>query len=273
MSEQFSILVVDDEPGVCLALEGVLSRQGYRVTTALSATAALKHLEKQPVDLALLDLNMVGMDGLHLLDQIKRQWPDTVVMILTGYGTLQTALVALRQGAHDYLLKPSSPQDIIASVQRGLQKQSEERRRQQLLSRIEADLAELRSGMPQALVTPEAAPKEATEEMPQVIQAGPVILDLRRHVALFEGVPLSLTPIEFQTLASLVRRRGEVVRCVTLVKEAQGHECSEREARILVKAHISHLRQKMRLVSSNVDPIINMRGVGYMFVAGEQEET
>ena len=272
MSEQLRILVVDDEPSVCLALDGVLSRQGYLVKTALNGSEALRYLDNQPVDLALLDLNMKGMNGLELMAEIKHRWPDTVIMILTGYGTLQTALTALRQGAHDYLLKPSSPQDIIVSIEKGLAEKLEEKRRQHLLSRIEADLAELKGGLAIIPSTSDVETKGPVEEMPQVpqvIEAGDVVLDIKKHAFSFEGKLLPLTPIEFKILVSLVQRKGQVVSCSTLVQEAQGHECSEREARILIKAHISHLRQKIRAASPSGELVVNVRGVGYMFVADQ----
>ncbi len=271
MSVQTSILVVDDELSVCVALKGVLSRQGYQVTTALSGTEALHFLASQPVDLALLDLKMEGMDGLELMVEIKQHWPDTVVMILTGYGTLESALGALRQGAHDYLLKPSRPQDIIASVEKGLERKRQERRRQMLLERIEADLVELKSEMPSSSSAAKIALEEPAEEMPRVLQAGPLTMDLQKYTAYFEGSLLTLTPIEFKILAGMVWRQGEVVKCPTLVREAQGYECDESEARSIVKTHVSHIRQKLRAVSSKAEPIVNVRGVGYMFVIEEEE--
>jgi DNA-binding response OmpR family regulator len=268
-NEGIRILVVDDEPSVCLALEGVLSRQGYQVATAANGDEALKFMERLPVDLALLDLNMPGMDGIQLMGEIRRRWPRTQIMILTGYGTLETALTALRQGAHDYLLKPSSPHDIIASVERGLEERHKERRRQDLLSRIEADLSELR-GEPAASTAGEPAVERAAEDQIRAVQVGSMEVDLRRHTVAFDGQPLDLTPTEFRVLVSLMRRAGKVVTGATLVREAQGHECTEREARTLVKTHISHLRKKIHAVSPGSNPIVNVRGVGYLY--SEEEE-
>lgn len=263
-NEDIRILVVDDEPSVCLALEGVLSRQGYRVVTTNNADEALSFLERLPVDLALLDLNMPGMNGVQLMGEIKQRWPQTQVMILTGYGTLETAITALRRGAHDYLLKPSSPHDIIASVEKALGKKREERRRQDLLSRIEADLVELQGE--RAVPNAKELPGEGSaEDDVRTVQVGSMEVDLRRHAVAFGGKPLDLTPTEFRVLVSLMRRPGEVVTSATLVKEAQGHECTEREARTLIKTHISHLRNKIRAVASDIDPIVNVRGVGYLY--------
>jgi DNA-binding response OmpR family regulator len=271
VTNRASILIVDDEPGVCQAVQLVLERQGFQVVTALRAAEALRFLEEQPVDLALLDLKMEGMGGLELMAEIKRRWPDTVIMILTGSGTLQSALGALRQGAHDYLLKPSSPQDIIASVEKGLEKRRLRRRREQLLARIETDLAELRSERPLPPDSPTVGSEELAEDALRVLQVGSLVMDLQKYAASFEGESLTLTPLEFKILASLARRKGEVVKSSTLVREAQGYECDESEARAIVKTHISHLRKKMRTVSRNAAPIVNVRGVGYMLAVEETE--
>ena len=206
------------------------------------------------------------MDGLELMTEIKRRWPDTAVMILTGYGTLQSALGALREGAHDYLLKPSSPQDIIASVEKGLEKRRRERRRKRLLTQIETDLAELTGerSLPASASTTE--PEELSQDEPRVLQVGPLVMDLQKHAVSFEGQRLALTPLEFKILATLTRRKGEVVKSSTLIGEAQGYECDESEARAIVKTHISHLRKKMQAISPTATPIVNVRGVGYMLV-------
>jgi len=268
-TDRASILIVDDEPDVCQALQLVLERQGHHVAAVFSGEAALRFLGRRPVDLALLDLKMEGMNGLELMAEIKQRWPDTVVMILTGAGTLQSALGALRQDAHDYLLKPSSPQDIITSVEKGLQKRRREKRREQLLTRIETDLAELTGERPSSSGYPKA--EEPAEEPLRVLEVGSLVMDLQKYRALYEGQPLALTPIEFKTLASLARRKGEVVKSSTLVREAQGYECSESEARAIIKTHISHLRKKMRAISPAATPIINLRGVGYLLALEDQE--
>ncbi len=277
MNEQASILVVDDEPSVCIALQGVLLRQGYEVTTAPNGPEALRLLEKGPVDLALVDLKMDEMDGLQLMTEIKQRWPDTLVIILTGFGTLESALGALRQGAHDYLLKPTDPKNIIASVEKGLERKRQERRRQMLLERIEADLVELKNEMPQASTSSQVASatqatEEPSEEQVRILRAGPLIMDLDKYAAYLAESLLPLTSVEFLILANMMRRKGQVVKCATLVKESQGYECDELEARSIIKTHVSHIRAKIRDILPEVDYIVNVRGVGYMFMFEEEED-
>jgi DNA-binding response OmpR family regulator len=261
MEKQIRILVVDDEPSVCVALEAVLVREGYEVLTAHSGAEALQCMTESPADLALLDLNMPRMDGLQLMDEIRQRWPGTVLMILTGYGTLESALGALRHGAHDYLLKPSSPADIKSSVRKGLDKRWEKLRRQQLLTRIEADVQALAKGASETESTP-ATVDEAEPE--PVLEIGELLIDLYKHSVILAGKPVHLTPTEFDTLVALARKPGRVLSCAELVKVVQGYECDEREARGVIKTHISHLRQKLEPDPANPRYLINVRGVGYM---------
>ena len=261
MERQPRILVVDDEPSVCVALEAVLVREGYEVLTAHSGPEALQLMADTPADLALVDLNMPGMDGLQLMGRIRNRWPDTVMMILTGYGTLESALLALRYGAHDYLLKPSSPTDIKESVRKGLEELQAKLRRKQLLTRIESDVRALAEGTGETgSVTPAAS---ETEQKP-VLRVGELMIDIYKHSVTLNGQPINLTPTEFDTLVALARKAGRVLSCAELVKEVQGYECDEREARGVIKTHISHLRQKLEPDPANPRYLINVRGVGYM---------
>jgi two-component system alkaline phosphatase synthesis response regulator PhoP len=214
------------------------------------------------VDLVMVDLKMEDMDGLTLMEEIKRRWPAIVLIVLTGYATLESALKALRYGAHDYLLKPSAPEDIKQSVRKGLEKRWREVRRKDLLAQIEAGVRELAT---------EDLEMEATQE-PDLLEVGPLVIDFQKHMVTMDGRPVNLTPVEFGTLTHLAREAGFVVACSTLVKEVQGYDCRERKARTIVKTHIRHLRQKLESDPSNPEYILNVRGVGYMLVAPSLEE-
>jgi len=269
------VLVVDDEQPVRVTLKEVLSREGYEVLTASSGQEALQVMGDTAIDLVMVDLKMEGMDGLRLMGEIKQQWPETVLIILTGYATLESALKALRCGAHDYLLKPSGPEDIKRSVRGGLGKRWREVRRKDLLAQIEAGVREL---------TAEGLSMEAARELeafgdavpgrpesPPLLQVGQLVIDLQRHAATLDGRSLNLTPIEFGTLTHLAQQAGRVVTCSTLVKEVQGYDCHEQEARMIMKTHIRHLRQKLESDPSNPEYVLNVRGVGYMLVAPSPE--
>ncbi len=104
--EKTTILVIDDEQGVRDLFAKVLSRQDYNVLTAASGADGIQVAREQKVTLILLDIKMPGMDGLETLRRLKKVTPETAVIIITGYGTLQTSRKALKLGAVDYITKP-----------------------------------------------------------------------------------------------------------------------------------------------------------------------
>ncbi|MDH4135812.1 MAG: response regulator transcription factor [Anaerolineae bacterium] len=269
------VLVVDDEQPVRVTLKEVLSREDYEVLTASSGQEALQVMGDMAVDLVMVDLKMEGMDGLTLMREIKQRWPTTVLIILTGYATLESALKALRHGAHDYLLKPSGPEDIKRSVREGLEKRRREARKKDLLAQIEAGVRELTAeGVSTGTAKGPGAPRDAAPgqpESPPLLEVGPLVIDLQMHMATLNGRPLKLTPFEFGTLTYLAQEAGRVVTCSALVKEVQGYDCYEQEARTIIKTHIRHLRQKLESDPSNPEYILNVRGVGYMLVAPSSE--
>ena len=119
-SPQPRLLVVDDESVMRATLEEFLSGTGFEVATAANGEAALTELQRKPVDLMLLDLRMDGLDGLQVIEAASQIVPDTVVVMLTAHGTLDSAISAMRRGAFDYLLKPCQVPEILAAVQSGL---------------------------------------------------------------------------------------------------------------------------------------------------------
>jgi len=115
------VLVVDDEPSVLAAFEAVLSAAGHEVVTSRAAEAALRRLENEPFDLVILDICMPGLNGLDALRQIKRRQPKLAVIIMTGQGTMETAVEATKLGAFDYQLKPPDPDEMMRAVEKALE--------------------------------------------------------------------------------------------------------------------------------------------------------
>ena len=116
------LLIVDDEESVTITLAAILEMDGYNVATALSGPAALKLIEDEVFDLVLTDLRLDDFDGLDVLAAARRRSPDTVVIVLTGYGSLDSAVTALRDGAYDYLLKPAGVEDLRGTIARGIER-------------------------------------------------------------------------------------------------------------------------------------------------------
>jgi PAS domain S-box-containing protein len=114
------ILIVDDEPRMCESLRLLLGKQGYDIQTATSGNEALRLISHESFDLALLDLVMPDMDGHQLMDQINAHFPDTIVIVITGHASLDSAVWALRRGAYDYLRKPFEYEELIKRVQNAI---------------------------------------------------------------------------------------------------------------------------------------------------------
>jgi DNA-binding NtrC family response regulator len=114
------LLVVDDERIIRESLAEVLGPEGYDVTLAASAEQALQHAEATRFDLVLCDVQLPGMSGLELLDRILKISPDTLVILITAYGTVETAVAAFQRGAHDYLMKPLLFDEVIAKLRKVL---------------------------------------------------------------------------------------------------------------------------------------------------------
>ncbi|HNX87068.1 MAG TPA: sigma-54 dependent transcriptional regulator [Bacteroidales bacterium] len=112
MTEQISILIVDDEESVRDSLYNWFIEDGYRVATAESAKGALSLLESDQFDIVLADIKMPGMDGLEMLRLIKTLRQETVVIMMTAFATVETAVQALKDGAFDYVTKPFDPDDL-----------------------------------------------------------------------------------------------------------------------------------------------------------------
>jgi response regulator RpfG family c-di-GMP phosphodiesterase len=121
--ETARILVVDDERSIRDMLADFLGMEGYGVRTAEDGVAALAELGRGRFDLVLSDLKMPRMGGIALLDEIGKIAPDTITVIMTGFGTVETAIDAMKRGAYDYVLKPFKLDEVVHVVRRGLEKQ------------------------------------------------------------------------------------------------------------------------------------------------------
>ena len=114
------ILVIDDEPIIREVLEDILTREGHVLSTCPDAETGLLALDAGEFDLVVLDLMLPGMGGLETLREIKRRDPDLVIVMITAYGSVETAVQAMRMGAHDYLTKPFKNDDVVRTLRHGL---------------------------------------------------------------------------------------------------------------------------------------------------------
>jgi DNA-binding response OmpR family regulator len=238
------------------------------IEEAGSAESALHILSRYSFDLVLTDIRMGEISGLDLLAEIRKHWPDVVVILLTGYASLESAIQALRRGAHDYLLKPASIHEVRSSVREGLAKRHEALRRQELMANLREGILELSQGQGEGTSqrpSPEAPGTQQNEgrSPPRRLQVGDLTVDRAEYLVAVAGIGIDLTPTEFRLLVYLLENRGRVVPYEELVQKVHGYECDPFEARQLIIPHVSNLRRKLRTTADSPDPIKNVRGVGY----------
>ena len=114
------ILVVDDELGICQSCVKILSKEGHQVDYALSGYDALKMMQESPFDLIVTDLKMSSMGGMEVLRRVKESYPDSMIIVITGYATVSSAVEVMKMGAFDYLPKPFTPEELRSVVHRAL---------------------------------------------------------------------------------------------------------------------------------------------------------
>jgi DNA-binding response OmpR family regulator len=233
-----NILIVDDEPVARQSLGDILQLEGYAVTAVASGEAAVEYLRNYAVDLMIVDLKMPGMSGLDLVQVANQLAPDAQIILLTAYGSMESAVEALRQRVHDYLLKPASPNQIIASVKKGL-----ERRAARMAEQAEA----------QAVASPLFRTTDGTE------------IDLMRRMISANGKIENLTPAEGHLLKVFIENPGKVFSHRELVLLVQGYDVSQREAQEILRPLVSRLRHKLEVFPGLYERIISVRGTGYVF--------
>jgi DNA-binding response OmpR family regulator len=253
------ILVVDDEETLRTTMAELLASTNREIVTAASGEEALAYLEDAPFDLVIVDLIMPGIDGLQVMDVAQKLSPQARIIMLTAYGTLDSAIQAMRRGATDYLLKPANATQIEAAVDRALLQRYREAHRQELIERIGSAFDELRS---EQSVEPPSVPSVPQERF---LQSRGIIIDLQKHIVTMDGRALELTPTELRLLSTLVARADQVMSCRELVYQVQNYETDEREARSIIRVYIRRLRKKIEPDPALPSYILNVRGAGYMF--------
>jgi DNA-binding response OmpR family regulator len=227
------ILVVDDEITLRHFLRLNLEEEGYQVNEAADGQSALNLISQQAFDVALVDLRLTDMDGLEVVRHLRQISPKTSVIILTAYATLDSAIEALRHGAHDYLTKPFDTNDLLTSVADGIARQSAE---------------------------PPMPPK-STEE---VLEIKDLKLSLTNRQVSRNGEIINLTPTEFDILATLMAQPNMAMDSISLIKHVRGYEATEADARAIARVHIHRLRHKLETDPTNPQYVTTIAGGRYL---------
>lgn len=219
------VLVVDDEPSIVKLVVAYLKPEGYDVFTAADGASALKAARAYRPDIVILDIMLPGMDGLEVLQQLRRE-SQAYVILLTARTEEIDKVVGLSVGADDYMTKPFSPRELVARIKAALRR---------------LQLSPLASG---------DGPLMAFRHLR---------LDPAARRVTVDDEPVELTAIEFDLLRALAENRGRVLSREQLLEKVWGGEYFG-EMRV-VDVHLGHVRQKL----GRAGMIATVRGVGYRF--------
>lgn len=223
------LLLIDDDRDLCAMLEELLAGEGFRVSSVHTGPAALAQLEREPVDLAVLDVMLPGMSGFDVLRALRRKSVVPVLM-LTARGDAVDRIVGLEVGADDYLAKPFHPRELIARIR--------------------------------AILRRPAASTGGQSE--RLLRAGDLVLDLARARAAVGERAVALTGAEVRVLEVLMRSAGQIVSRGQLCEQALGRplEAFDRS----IDTHVANLRRKL---GEDAPGIRGVRGAGYALDPGD----
>ena len=211
--------------------------------------AAVEYVRTNAVELIVVDLRMPGMDGLEVIQVVNQISPETEVILLTAFGTTETAIQALRLRVHDYLLKPAPPAQVVSSVKKGL-------------VRREARLKARGGGI---------SSMDVDEGISDFSLKDGTHIDLSRRQIRKKDQIVHLTPAEGRLLKVLIDNPGRVYSHRELVLLVQGYDTSQREAPEILRPLVSRLRHKLEPFSALSDRIISVRGTGYLYESDQEK--
>ena len=223
------VLVVEDEESFSDALTFMLEREGYEVAVAADGNVALEEFEKLGADILLLDLMLPGLPGTEVCRQIRTRSQVPIIMLTAKDGEVDK-VVGLELGADDYVTKPFSSRELLARIRAVLR----------------------RNG-------------ELEELLPAAVEAGPVRMDVDRHVVTVRGEQVSMPLKEFDLLEILVRNSGRVLTRAQLIDRVWGSDYVGDTKTLDV--HIKRLRAKVEIDPAHPVHLVTVRGLGYKYDA------
>ncbi len=225
------ILVIDDEPQILRALRTILAEKKFRVTTASRGEEGLALAAANPPDLIILDLGLPDLSGLEVCARL-RAWTQTPIIVLSVRDTEQDKVAALDRGADDYLSKPFGIEELLARI------------------RVSLRHAAQAQGSKAAVVT-----------------AGPLTVDLARHLVTRDGEEVKLTATEFKLLAYLAANAGRVLTHQSILAHVWGE--AEVDQVEYLRVYMRQLRKKLEADPAQPLYLVTEPGVGYRFLTDD----
>jgi len=261
------ILIVDDEVNTCKVLKRAFDLLGYQADSAESGGQALVKLDHSYFDVVLLDLKMPGVDGVEVMQFARQKHPDLLVIILTAYATINSAIAAVKSGAVDYLLKPQTITELQQAVEKALERRQAQLQRRQLIGLIAEAIQALQKDEQPSPAQPDYIMERSLEN-----QRGSATLNLENRQFFLNdefskaGLSVDLTANEAELLAYLMKNPERVFSNRELAINALDYvNISEKEAKAIIRPHITRLRKKIEADKNHPALIRTVRGKGYLF--------
>lgn len=247
-----TVLLVDDEASLRYLLAEELADYGYQVHTAANGQEALALLHETSVDVALIDFQMPGLNGLELMAALQSLPNTPELIMLTAHATLETSIEAMRRGGTDFLLKPCRIEDMLHSLQQAM-----DRRRQKLKQQLATHM------LAESLGLDLDTHKTLAGPAPDVIRLRGLVLNPTDLTLTKYGQPITITPAEFKLLATLLAQPARPVTFQELAQAMHGQAVDAHQARDMIKSHIARLRHKLGHDAAGHPYLENVRGIGY----------
>ncbi|MCX5811431.1 MAG: response regulator [Proteobacteria bacterium] len=180
MDDKITILVVDDEKGIREGCRRILASEGFDVNVAANGKEGLEMVMARPYDLMLVDLMMPGMGGLEMMEQVRKIDPEIIMIVITGFATIETAVNAMKRGAYDYIPKPFTPDQLLAFVNRGLEKRRLSIQAKRLMEERDQKLLEV------------ANERSKTHTIINSIADGILVINRERQLVLFNPAAIKM---------------------------------------------------------------------------------
>jgi DNA-binding response OmpR family regulator len=246
------ILVVDDEDVTRLTLLRILQLEGYEVVGVENGVAALEELNRCPYDGMIVDIKMPGMNGMELVEKVIEQIPRIPIVVLTAYGSFETAVQALRMQVVDYLVKPASAETILTSIKRALQSNNT-------------------SGEQKSVGEVNDSPYDVTHqkdtlnlETTVIRLSNGVMIDCGRRRISWNEEAIHLTPAETKLIAILLANNTLVLKHQELVEKIYGYKVGGEESARILRPIVCRLNKKLEQTPGGDNWIKNVRGKGYL---------
>ena len=267
--EANTILIADDEASLRFFLYEELEQQGYKVYTAADGQEALTLLQQISVDVAIIDLQMPGLNGLELMAAVQSLPDSPELIMLTAHATLEISIQAMRRGSSDFLLKPCDIDELLGSIEQAMARRRQ-KLQQKMAARLLADSLGLRETPQSGGEVEKATSRHSSSPVsPARLEARGLTLDMEAMTVVKQGQPLSLTPTEFRLLVTLMKRPNHPHTFQELAEVTHNQWVEASQARDLLKSHLGRLRRKLGHASDGKAYIVNAHGVGYKFVNDE----